>query len=601
MKDRLARFFNNKPIVWKFIVLVACIDALGCFITGDIYYRYASRTILQNSSDSLSRETAIVGDYLQEKGSMLLTSLFSLVTNNTLQNSVSQYCSAPTGENTTRLVAELNDDLKQTTFINGGFLRGVVMFINNQMFYDFSLARKKPVDFSSTDLYQTFQHQSKGYYLGFPAMEDPFFIKNGNVIPIVFRYEMHEQEVYVVALVEQSYLTSYLESYRDLTFFIANGDGSPVIPWGSVFDGVVGKRVNGSGDVSTEKLNGERYLVSNTTIPALDWHVVAFQSTQAMVEKQRGLMLFVIVILGLINAVGLAVVIAMSRTITRPLNQLVALMEKPTEERFSSSFEYPYSNEIGKLSSRYNTMMEEIKDLVAQLNEKIEDLKEEEARVQWEEKQRERAEFNALQAQINPHFLYNTLNSISWLAMEHKSEEAAMLATSLGRFYQISLSNGREFITVGEELDHVMHYLTIQGNRFKDVLSSAIQVPEEMKAYSILKILLQPLVENAITHGIKPLGRQGHVVVAGSEMNDQLEFRVMDDGVGISAEQLEVINAHLEAGLADGSQGYGMFNVNARIKLTYGSAFGVRLESTVGAGTIAIVRIPKRSPQEEVR
>lgn len=84
-------------------------------------------------------------------------------------------------------------------------------------------------------------------------------------------------------------------------------------------------------------------------------------------------------------------------------------------------------------------------------------------------------------------------------------------------------------------------------------------------------------------------------------MNDQLEFRVMDDGVGISAEQLEVINAHLEAGLADGSQGYGMFNVNARIKLTYGSAFGVRLESTVGAGTIAIVRIPKRSPQEEVR
>jgi hypothetical protein len=242
MKDRLARFFNNKPIVWKFIVLVACIDALGCFITGDIYYRYASRTILQNSSDSLSRETAIVGDYLQEKGSMLLTSLFSLVTNNTLQNSVSQYCSAPTGENTTRLVAELNDDLKQTTFINGGFLRGVVMFINNQMFYDFSLARKKPVDFSSTDLYQTFQHQSKGYYLGFPAMEDPFFIKNGNVIPIVFRYEMHEQEVYVVALVEQSYLTSYLESYRDLTFFIANGDGSPVIPWGSVFDGVVGKR-----------------------------------------------------------------------------------------------------------------------------------------------------------------------------------------------------------------------------------------------------------------------------------------------------------------------------------------------------------------------
>jgi len=598
---RLQRFFNDKPIVWKFIVIVASLDVLGCLITGEIYYQYSSQTVIKGYSDNLARETSIVGDYLQEKSSTLFTSLFGLVTNNTLQNCISQYCASPNAENTTKLVAELNDDLKQTTFLNGGFLRGVLVFINDQMFYDFSLARKKPVDFTSTDLYRQFREEATGYYMGFPAMDDPFFIKNGKVIPIVFRYEFYGQETYLVALVEQAFLTTYLENYRQLNLFITDGKGHPVVPWGGAYDAVVQQRINSSDDVDISKLKGVRYLVSSATIASLDWHVVALESTQPLVEQQRRLLLFVALVLALINAGGLAIVIATSKSITRPLNQLVTLMEKPTKERFSLSFDYPYNNEIGKLSSRYNMMMEEIRDLVSQLNEKIEDLQNEEEHLQWEEKQREKAEFRALQAQINPHFLYNTLNSISWLAMEQKPDEAAVIATALGRFYQISLSNGREFISVDEEIRHVLSYLTIQSRRFKDVLTYATDIPEEMKKFSIIKIVLQPLVENAINHGIKPLGVPGRVLVKGLVHEDSLEFRVTDSGVGIQKEKLDLLNDHLKNGVTDSEDGYGLFNVNARIRLTYGKKYGIVLESVVGEGTTSVVVIPKRYPEEEVR
>ena len=199
-----------------------------------------------------------------------------------------------------------------------------------------------------------------------------------------------------------------------------------------------------------------------------------------------------------------------------------------------------------------------------------------------------------LKSQVNPHFLYNTLDTIIWLAEAGEKEQVVNMVSSLSDFFRTTLSKGQDFITVQEEELHIQSYLQIQQFRYQDILEYEIEIPEELYQYKILKMTLQPLVENALYHGIKNKRRLGHIRISGQIEGDYLIFEVYDDGSGIDPEKLirlkNVLDGEIEE--KENPSGFGLYNVQQRICLNYGQGYGLQLESEYGEWTRVYVRIP---------
>ena len=190
------------------------------------------------------------------------------------------------------------------------------------------------------------------------------------------------------------------------------------------------------------------------------------------------------------------------------------------------------------------------------------------------------------------------------MASDQGMDEIRILSNSLGKFFRISLSRGAEVISVQDEIEHVKSYLTIQEIRYAEVMQYEIDVPQELRSFTILKLVLQPLVENSIYHGIKEKGCRCQIRISAEKRSDPtgrewLRFVVEDTGMGIDPEKLETINEGLEEGTTEQRDGYGIFNVNERIKLYYGEEYGLTYESREGEWTRAILTIPVRSAAEE--
>lgn len=207
------------------------------------------------------------------------------------------------------------------------------------------------------------------------------------------------------------------------------------------------------------------------------------------------------------------------------------------------------------------------------------------------------AELRALQAQINPHFLYNTLDLINWIAMDYEADDIEKIAWNLARFYRLSLNHGQDLISIGEEVEHVQVYINIQKFHYDDAVHLEVEIPEELKPLACLNIILQPFVENAILHGIGENAEisQCFIAIKVQRQGEDILFTVRDDGPGMTAQQMEdavSINMNQIKG------GYGIKNINFRIKLCFGEEYGVRYESVLGEGTTAFILIPAMTMEE---
>ncbi len=239
--------------------------------------------------------------------------------------------------------------------------------------------------------------------------------------------------------------------------------------------------------------------------------------------------------------------------------------------------------EIEVLNKSFNQMVEKIGNLVEDIH--------------TEELNLRAAELRVLQEQINPHFLYNTLDNIIWLAESKKTDEVVMMVSSLSTFFRTSLSKGREFVSVKEETEHIRSYLEIQQFRYRDILDYEIAIPEEYYGYEVIKLTLQPLVENALYHGIKNKRGKGHITVSAERCADVLIFKVKDNGIGMDKQRLAEVCAMLkeDGNTKKENDGFGLFNVNQRIQLHYGTEYGLKVQSTYGEETEVWVRIPVRT------
>lgn len=266
-------------------------------------------------------------------------------------------------------------------------------------------------------------------------------------------------------------------------------------------------------------------------------------------------------------------------SIVNPIRKMMLLMKKVEEGDLAVTMNVQYADEVGQLGRSFNVMVEKIRNLME--------------KVYQEQKELRKAELKALQAQINPHFLYNTLDSIIWLAREMRNDDIIKMVTALTRLFRIGISRGKDIISIKEEIDHVDSYLTIQNIRYKSKFSYNIQVEESAYRYKTLKLILQPIVENAIYHGIKMKRETGKIGILVRSDEDSIILEVVDTGIGMTKEQLKALENTLKNGNGEKMDSYGVINVDERIKIFFGPDYGLTFYSEYGKGTKVEIKIPK--------
>jgi two-component system sensor histidine kinase YesM len=282
-----------------------------------------------------------------------------------------------------------------------------------------------------------------------------------------------------------------------------------------------------------------------------------------------------IIVLCLVLLFSIGAAWFISGSISNPIRELIKMTASIAEGNLNVRVENKNIDEIAGLGISFNTMAGKVKELIDNSIKEQEIIK--------------KSELKTLQAQINPHFLYNTLDTIVWMAEANKSEQVIEIVRALSSFFRITLSKGRDWISIKDEVEHVRSYLIIQKIRYRDILDFKIEVDEDILNYKILKLTLQPVVENALYHGIKNRRSGGTILIKGSKSDDgYLVFEIIDNGIGMTEEillqlQSELDNDSIEPTIKE--SGFGLSNVHKRIKLYYGKQYGICLKSEYNKGT----------------
>lgn len=328
--------------------------------------------------------------------------------------------------------------------------------------------------------------------------------------------------------------------------------------------------------------NGKLYSISRSD--KTGWTVVDCTNVRELLSKSRQAQSIYVLTAVILVIVALLFSRFMARSITLPIQKLRDSMKKVQEGDFSvSDVVVDSDNEIGSLTKSFDVMTHRIQELMEQNVH--------------EQEEKRKSELKALQSQINPHFLYNTLDSIIWMAEGKKYEEVVLMTASLARLLRQSISNEDEVVPIANEVEYAKGYLTIQKMRYKDKLEFQIDVDPSILHIPLIKLVLQPIIENAIYHGLKYKESKGLLIIKGFMKDGNAVLQVIDDGVGMSEDTLAHIYDRHKVNYH--SNGVGVYNVQKRLKLYYGEDYGITYESAEGKGTTATITIPGR--QEAIR
>ena len=325
-------------------------------------------------------------------------------------------------------------------------------------------------------------------------------------------------------------------------------------------------------------IGGKQYLISFAPVDGVDWFVVGiipFSYINSDSEK--------IIVGATMIGIGCflaAIVLAyiFSASILAPLKKLQRAMERARQGNLSVTITDQYHDEIGDVTRNFNYMLSEIKNLLQNVKQK--------------EKQKRLAELRALQAQINPHFLSNTLNTVRFLAKAQKAENIENITTSLIQLFHMTMGKGEDLITIGEEIEYIINYVNIQEYRYLNKFKINYDIEPKILEYKIPRLLLQPVVENALIHGIGPMDGQGMIVIKGFCYDEVIKIIVTDNGVGIPPETLEGLLHEEPPNRSIGLNGLGIANVDERIKLYFGVQYGLSIESVPGLYTTVEITLP---------
>lgn len=370
---------------------------------------------------------------------------------------------------------------------------------------------------------------------------------------------------------------------------IIAGDDSDDLTIQEIISQIRRSKTLDSGNLKRIVFDDTTYLSGIRKISGTDWTLVIAVPYGDITSTINHFMLqFMLMVMAVVIA-SLPVIYYISKLLS---GRIVALKNEMV--LFSENIEHnamlpSTHDEIGDLTVSFYTMRENIRDLMEQQYHNGMEIKD--------------LELQILQSQINPHFLYNTLETIYWMGIKNNAAEVSELAEKLGSFYKLSLSNGKTLVPLSTEIKHVKDYTDIQNIRYGNRINIKVIVPEYLMNYEIIKITLQPLVENAIQHGIREKTDENGTIIIDANIDNtgtkqQLIITISDDGVGMTNEQMAKM---LMKNTKINGHGYGVWNINERIRMTYGNEYGLHYDSSIGKGTRVTITIPARPYIEEDR
>jgi len=363
--------------------------------------------------------------------------------------------------------------------------------------------------------------------------------------------------------------------------FIVDSNGDTVYaPVNKVVYRVRSEWLNQPTHSAVRQINGSRYQLMWENSTYTRWKTVGVFSLNDILREVSNIRYYSMLIAGLTVLLAIAAAVFFASSIARPVINLQSLMKQVEAGNLSIRFRGEQQDEIGHLGKSFNTMIEQLQKLI--------DL------VYQEQKSKREAEVKILQAQIKPHFLYNTLDTIQWMAHERHAGDIVQLVGAITKLFRIGLSHGKELIPITDEVEHARSYLIIQKARYEEKFDYQIEVDPAISEYKVLKLTIQPLVENAIYHGVKERRGKGNITVKVESREGLLLIQVTDDGVGMTEEKLAEVRSMLCS--ANGSNhdhaGFALFNVHERIQLSFGPEYGVQVFSEYGKGTTIGVTHP---------
>ena len=341
--------------------------------------------------------------------------------------------------------------------------------------------------------------------------------------------------------------------------------------------------VGGTYDSNIKELDDNIYILTELIQDDIQYYI--YYQTESM-EKvtdtlNTQIRTFIIICACLIAVLTIGLVMAVMQITTgmlRPIQVLAQAAGRISKGDLDARADVDSRDEIAVLADRFNDMAGNIQTLVVKVRE--------------DEQKMRKADLRLLQEQINPHFLYNTLDNIVWLIEGNEPDEAVEMVVTLSEFFRLVLSKGKEFITIRQEEQHISSYLQIQGKRYHDILDYHIYIDPGIYEYQIPKLTLQPLVENALYHGIKYKRSRGMIEITGTQEGENLYLTVADDGVGMNEEELKKLEKEISRPCKETESGFGLANVNERIRMYFGAEFGMKIWSEKGSGTRITIEIP---------
>ncbi len=344
----------------------------------------------------------------------------------------------------------------------------------------------------------------------------------------------------------------------------------------------------GQYEENIEMLDNDIYILTELVQDDIQYYIYyqtrSIEQLKIQLNKEvRSFIFICVVFIAAVTIVVIFVTVMILNSITRPIKELCRVTGQISEGDFSVRAGVRTQDEISVLADSINDMSEKLEVMVTKI-------KEDERKMQY-------AELRLLQEQINPHFLYNTLDTIVWLIEGGDADKAVNVVVSLSEFFRLVLSKGKEFISIQDEEQHIRSYLEIQQARYRDILDYEIRIEKELYEYKILKLTLQPLVENSLYHGIKYKRAKGKILITGrlekqEDAEGKIYFSVEDNGVGMDKEELEKLRVEISRPCKETEKGFGLANVNERIRMNFGAEYGMKIDSEKGKGTKVSIIIP---------
>lgn len=591
--------FSKKLIISFLILLLIPTLAVSVLIYGEINDLVVTDTI--ENSGQLSYQTAQTVTTITKR----ISNVADILSNDSYLREIAMH---PAFSHT--------DDLASSRILRDSFMSSIDSIMNDPVIEAVRIYLDTPYedlyeDSSDTDVFQSMDLTKGTYWGGIMSTNAsdslycaPFYMSNrerdtlGDLSYVRrIRYELSEDKntataAYLVIYYSSDSLTDSLLSEsgeNDAVNYIINDRDNLIASSDTALAGMyflgnddIDSLIQKSNTFVKREVVGREIYMSYYDIEDTLWRLVSVIPAAPLNEKANSILFRYACIYLFSILIALFTSYFIGKSISSRIGNVIKKMERTHHTKVHKIKEEQGKDEIGDFVKTYNHMADQINDLIERQKEAAEQLKS--------------SEFNALQAQINPHFLYNTLDMINWLALSNKNDSVTDAVQSLSKFYKLTLSKKNTIDTIENELLHVSLYVKLQNMRFDNKIDFIVDVPDNIMAYKIPKLTFQPIVENAIGHGIfEKDERSGTIVLTAWSRENDIFFLISDDGVGMDEETMHSIlleNPDRESGKSGSN--IGIYNTHKRLTLLYGPGYGLSYKSTLGEGTEVTVRIRKQ-------